>query len=190
MSLPPERSRTPQYRRGRSLPRRPRTREVVVERVVERVVAPGTTTYPTLTKTNYNDWALLMKVKMQACRLWEAVEIGDVDDHHDRMALDVICSAAPPEMVSTLAVKQTAKEAWEALKTMRIGDERVRKSTAQRLRREYEMLSFRDNESVEAFALRLTDVVVQLDRTEGARRLTEVLFRARQFRRGGRRSTD
>jgi hypothetical protein len=34
------------------------------------------------------------------------------------------------------------------------------------------------------------DVVVQLDRTDGARRLTEVLFRARQFRRGGRRSTD
>jgi transposase InsO family protein len=162
MSLPPERSRTPQYRRGCSPPRRPRTREVVVERVVERVVAPGTTTYPTLTKTNYNDWALLMKVKMQARGLWEAVEIDDVDDHHDRMALDVICSTAPPEMVSTLAVKPTAKDAWEALKTLRIGDERVRKSTAQRLRREYEMLSFRDSESVEAFALRLTDVVAQL----------------------------
>jgi hypothetical protein len=72
------------------------------------------------------------------------------------------CNAAPSEMVSTLAFKPTAKEAWEALKTMRISNERMRKSTAQRLRREYEMLSFWDNESVEAFALRLTDVVAQL----------------------------
>jgi hypothetical protein len=109
---------------------------------VERVVVPGSTTYPTLTKTNYNDWALLMKVKMQACGLWEAVEIGDVDDRDDQMALDVICSATPPEMVSTLVVKPTAKEAWETLKTMRISDERVRKSTTQRLHCGYKMLSF------------------------------------------------
>jgi hypothetical protein len=101
----------------------PWTREVVIERVVEHVIAPGSTTYPTLTKTNYNDCVLLMKVKMQARGLWEAVEIGDVDERDDRMALDVICSAAPPEMVATLAIKPTAKEAWETLKTMRIGDE-------------------------------------------------------------------
>lgn len=42
---------------------------------------------------------------------------------------------------------------------MWIRDERVRKSTALRLRCEYEMLSFWDDESVEAFTLRLTDVV-------------------------------
>jgi type IV secretion system protein VirB11 len=45
-------------------------------------------------------------------------------------------------------------------------------------------------DKVQAYVARVVDVVVQLDRTEGSRRLTEVLFRARQFRRGGRRSTD
>jgi hypothetical protein len=38
----------------------------------------------------------------------------------------------------------------------------VRKSAAQRLRLKYEMLSFWDSESVEAFTLWLTDVVAQL----------------------------
>ncbi|WVZ50972.1 hypothetical protein U9M48_002169 [Paspalum notatum var. saurae] len=113
MLQPPERSRTPPLRRGRSPPRRPRTRGIVVERVVERVTAAasGPANFPVLTKTNYNDWALLMKVKMQARGLWDAIEPGDVDVMEDRMALDIICSAAPPEMISTLAVKSTAKAA-------------------------------------------------------------------------------
>jgi type IV secretion system protein VirB11 len=45
-------------------------------------------------------------------------------------------------------------------------------------------------DKVHAYVARVADVVVQLDRTQGSRRLTEVLFRARQFRRGGRRATD
>ncbi len=45
-------------------------------------------------------------------------------------------------------------------------------------------------DKVHAYVARVVDVVVQLDRTHGSRRLTEVLFRARQFRRGGRRTTD
>jgi hypothetical protein len=35
---------------------------------------------------------LLMKLKMQACHLWEAVEDDDVDFHDDRTALEAICS--------------------------------------------------------------------------------------------------
>jgi hypothetical protein len=77
--------------------------------------------YPTLTKMNYNDWALLMKIKLQARNLWCAVEsTGDVDMQLDRMALDAICNAIPPEMISTIAVKASAKEAWESIKVMRI----------------------------------------------------------------------
>jgi len=38
-------------------------------------------------------------------------------------------------------------------------------------------------DKVQAYVGRVVDVVVQLDRTGGARRLTEVLFRSRQFRR-------
>lgn len=158
MSLPPERSRTPQ-RRGRSPPRRPRNREVVVERLVPTA---GPTNYPMLTKTNYNEWSLLMKIKLEARCLCNAVDPGDVEFHVDRMALDAICSAVPPEMVASIATKPSARAAWNAIRTMRVGDDRVRKSSAQRVRRQYEELTFKDGEGVEDFALRLTGLVNQL----------------------------
>jgi hypothetical protein len=50
------------------------------------------------------------------------------------MALDAICSAVPPEMISSLATKLSAKEAWECIKTMRISGDWVRKASAQKLR--------------------------------------------------------
>lgn len=59
-------------------------------------------------------------------------------------------------------VKESAKEAWDALKTMRIGIDRVRKANAQKLRKEYEGIAFRDGELVDDFALRLTGLINQL----------------------------
>jgi hypothetical protein len=37
---------------------------VVIQRVIHEV--GGRSSYPVLTKTNYSDWALLMKVKLKA----------------------------------------------------------------------------------------------------------------------------
>jgi len=37
-----------------------------------------------LTRTNYHEWSLLMKVKMQTRQLWDAVEFSDVEFHDDR----------------------------------------------------------------------------------------------------------
>jgi hypothetical protein len=44
-------------------------------------------------------------------------------------------------------------EVWDCIKTMCIGDDHVRKATLQKVRREYELLSFKEGESVEDFAL-------------------------------------
>ena len=145
-------------------PRRPRhrdagRREVVVERVVKEV---GCGNYPTLTRTNYTEWSLLMKVKLQARGIWDAIELGVDDFQEDRMALEAILQAVPPEMVPGLAVKRTAKEAWEAIRAMRVGSDRVRKGKVQQLKKEFEMISFRDGESVDDFALRLTNLVTSL----------------------------
>ena len=56
-------------------------------------------------------------------------------------------------MLPTLATKSSAKATWDAIKTMRIGDERVWKSTAQSLRAEYEQIAFCEADYVEDFAL-------------------------------------
>jgi hypothetical protein len=68
--------------------------------VVEKVASAGPTNYPLLMKTNYNDWMLLMKIKLEARLLWTAVDLGDVDFQVDCMALDAICSAVPPELTT------------------------------------------------------------------------------------------
>ena len=45
---------------------------------------------------------------------------------------------------------------------MRVGSDRVRKGKVQQLKKEFEMISFRDGESVDDFALRLTNLVTNL----------------------------
>jgi hypothetical protein len=83
-----------------------------------------------------------MKVKLQARHLWDAVEFPEIVEYdEDRAALDAICSAVPEEMVPALATRDTAHDAWEAIKTYRISDDRVRRATAQALRSEYEISS-------------------------------------------------
>ncbi|XP_066320518.1 uncharacterized protein [Miscanthus floridulus] len=118
----PSRSRSPTRRsRTRRRSRTPR-REGIVERVVRETTRSGN--WPQLTKTNYDSWSLLMKLKMQSRYLWDAIEDEDVDYHADRSTLEAICSGVSQEMVPTLATKASAKEAWEAIRTMRIGDDR------------------------------------------------------------------
>jgi hypothetical protein len=149
--------------RGRSPQRRgPDSGQLIVERVAEKVVSVGPVNYPILTKANYNQWSLLMKIKLEARGLWNAVDPGGAEFQVDQMALDAICSTVPPEMVTALVTKETAMEAWESIKVMCVGDERIRKASAQKVWREYELLVLCDGEGVEDFTMRLAGIVHQL----------------------------
>ena len=67
----PHHSRTRDARRQyRRESRRPR--EVVVERVIRETGSSGN--WSQLMKTNYNEWALLMKLKLQARHLGDVVD--------------------------------------------------------------------------------------------------------------------
>jgi hypothetical protein len=52
-----------------------------------------------------------MKVKLKARSLWSVIENGGADQHEEMMALDALCGVVPPEMVSTIAKKESTKEA-------------------------------------------------------------------------------
>jgi hypothetical protein len=123
----------------------------------------GSATNPTLTRSNYAEWGMVMRVQLQAQRLWDVIEYGADDDQDDRAALAALLRAVPPELVRTLAVKDCAKTAWEMIKTMRMGCERVREAKAQTRRHEFDDLRFRSGESVEDFALRLTGIMNDLE---------------------------
>jgi hypothetical protein len=51
--------------------------EVIIEWVIKRVVP--TRNFPTFTKTNYFEWAALMRVMLQARGLRTALTEGDVE---------------------------------------------------------------------------------------------------------------
>jgi hypothetical protein len=78
------------------------------------------------------------------------------------MALDVLSSVIPLEMVSAVASKDTSKEAWDAIKTLRVGDDRVRASTAQQLLRQFENAAFKEDKTIEDISMQLSGLVQHL----------------------------
>jgi hypothetical protein len=71
------------------------------------------------------------------------VEGGDkVERRHDRLALAAILRGVPEEMHNMLLGKRSVKEAWEAIKTMRLGADRVKEVNAQKLLAEFESIAF------------------------------------------------
>jgi len=68
----------------------------------------------------------------------------------------------PPEMHSMLLNKKTAKEAWEAIKSMRLGAERVKEVNAQKLLAEFEANAFKMGETIDDFAVRISRLAMDL----------------------------
>jgi hypothetical protein len=58
---------------------------VVLERTVQGNA--GSANYPKLTRTNYAEWAIVMRVHLQAQHLLGVIEYGANDGHDDRSAL-------------------------------------------------------------------------------------------------------
>jgi hypothetical protein len=157
-------SRSLPRRHGRSHSRRSRNRNSrsrVVERIVERPSA--NVAWPMLTRTNYPEWALVMEVNFQTIHVWDAVHHGISDDpdedeyHDDRQAMSGLLRSVPSELWGTLATKDTVKQAWDAVRTLRIGD-----ASAQQLCWDFANLTFKEGESVTDFGVRITALATNL----------------------------
>jgi hypothetical protein len=62
-----------------------------------------------------------------------------------------------------VAKKKSAAEAWDAIKMMCVGSNKVQKGRAQQLRREFEAMTCRSSEKVDDFTLRLSNLVINLE---------------------------
>lgn len=122
--------------------------------------------YPLLTKTNYTVWALKMRVFMQAVGVWDAIEPKDpkaaVEDKVDKRALAVIYQGLPEEFVLSIAEKKSSKEAWDAIKTMCLGADKVKKARAQTLKGEFEALTMAETEPLDEFYMKLNGLVTNI----------------------------
>jgi hypothetical protein len=61
--------------------------------------------------------------------LWDVVEAASKDHAKDRRALAAILRVVPSEIKVGLAMKKSAKEVWDAVKLMRVNDDRVKSAS-------------------------------------------------------------
>ncbi|XP_021629573.1 uncharacterized protein LOC110627531 [Manihot esculenta] len=87
---------------------------------------------------------------------------GSVDPRSDRIALAAIFQGITEDTLLQLGAKKLAKEAWDALKVMNLGAERVKEVRAQALRWELESMKMEDGESVDEFTEKISTVVNKL----------------------------
>jgi hypothetical protein len=117
-----------------------------------------------LTRDNYSEWAMLMQCNLEALEIWSVIDPGgaDVKRAQDRQAMSALLRAVPKEMWQTLGRHKTVREAWEAVKVMRLGADRVKEVNAQRLLREFENNEFKEKETIDEFGMRITNLVANL----------------------------
>jgi hypothetical protein len=70
-----------------------------------------------------------MKVKLKVWALWSVIVDGGADQQEEMVVLATLCGAVRSEMVLTIAKKVTTKEVWDAIMTMRVSDDRMKKAT-------------------------------------------------------------
>ena len=121
--------------------------------------------WPMLSKSNYQEWSMHVRCNLEAMYLWDAIEATDaskVERRRDRLALGAMMRGVPTEMHSMLLNKKSAKEAWEAIKSMRLGADRVKEVNAQKLLGDFESISFKTGESIDDFAVRIGKLATDL----------------------------
>ena len=81
-----------------------------------------------------------------------------------------------------LGSKKSVKEAWEAVKTMRVGADRVKEANAQHLLKDFENIAFKEGETVDDFAMRINALAADLrtlgeslDETKVVKKMLRVL---------------
>nr|GEY22129.1 hypothetical protein [Tanacetum cinerariifolium] len=123
---------------------------------------PITLHYPMLSRNNYAAWAIKMRVFMQAQGVWDTVEPRTsntvVEVKKDKMALAAIYQGIPEDLLLSLAEKESAKDAWNTLKIMYMGEDRVKTAKVQTLKAEFEALSMKETDTVDEFAAKINNI--------------------------------
>ena len=80
----------------------------------------------------------------------------------DKMAPATIYQGIPEDMLLSLAEKKIAKQDWEAIKTVCLGADKVKKARAQTLKCEFEIMNMKETESLDEFYMKLNGLVTNI----------------------------
>jgi hypothetical protein len=138
--------------------------------------------YPQLTETNYGVWAVKMRIIMRTLGCWSAVDgKSEFNQARDEDAFAALSQSLPDAMVMAIAEHETAVEAWDAIRQMRVGEDRVKKARVKQLKRQLDWMQMDDGETIAPFGQKLTTLVAEI-RSLGEKiddeSVIEVLFNA------------
>lgn len=92
--------------------------------------------YPMLTDSNYGLWAAKMKILLRPYGVWPALEgTGEFNQSRDDEAFAALSQSVPDSVMMAVAECTTAHEAWEAIRRMRVGEDRVKKARVKQFKR-------------------------------------------------------
>ncbi|XP_074355921.1 uncharacterized protein LOC141695582 [Apium graveolens] len=107
-----------------------------------------------------------MKVIMKAQGVWCTIEQKDpkgaVDEKIVQVALAAIYQGVPEDVLLSIADKETAKEAWEVIKMMCMGVEKVKEAKVQTLKGEFSSLIMKEMDKIEGFCMKLSEIVTNI----------------------------
>jgi hypothetical protein len=131
---------------------------IIIEHVIEK--SSLSIVYPTLTRSNYTEWSLVMKVNLQAVGLWDMIDSGATAM---TTALSprssVLCHRRCKQDLRLRIWHTTPGSRSERCSSVQIGS---RKQNAERLRWEFGEHTFKLGKTVEDFSIRLNNVVGDL----------------------------
>jgi hypothetical protein len=90
------------------------------------------------------------------------VHYGNVEYHDDCHALAALLRAVPAEMQAGVANKESACEAWQANRRIRVGADRVKEANVERLCHDFADIKFKPGESIDDFSIHITSIANEL----------------------------
>lgn len=122
----------------------------------------GTTiSCPMLNSSNYTVWAIRMKLLLKVHKAWEVIETESEEAEKNDMAIALIFSFIPEPLVLQFGKLDNAKKVWEAIKSRHMGADRVKEARLQTLQSEFERLKMKDNDTVDNFASKLSEIAAK-----------------------------
>lgn len=116
---------------------------------------------------HYEHWSMLMENFLRSKEYWHIVEDGVPEEDatltdaerkvladqklKDLKAKNYLFQAIDRTILETILTKDTAKGIWDSLKQKYQGNARVKRAQLQTLRKDFEVLHMKENESVNVF---------------------------------------
>ncbi|CAJ2671832.1 unnamed protein product [Trifolium pratense] len=123
----------------------------------------------------YDHWAMLMENLLRSKEFWSVVENGvivappmatadqqravDESKLRDLKAKNFLFQSIDRTIMETILEKGTARDIWEAMRTKYQGSSKVKRAQLQALRRDFEILAMKDNESINDYFARTLSIV-------------------------------